>query len=199
LTPALSLHPSRCDPTDRHRAAPWRLLRSCLPPRAWPGPGDLRCSRLGRWLPLSPVSLVSPLTAIRNNTIINNNISHPPTRTGRHIHTCTSRPPCTHVLTAAQSHGLQAYMQEANAANLPCVLSFISHCLQALAGLHPNQSCLMHTTARRHPRFSLLAACCEETLAISCMHNIFRICPATDRARLLHSADTASQTLWRCI
>lgn len=65
------------------------------------------------------------------------------------------------------------------------------HTARRLLASNHSQSCLMHTTARRDPRFSLLAACCERTLAISCMYNIFRICPATDWARLLHFPDTA--------
>ena len=170
---------------------PWEApaeRRSCLP-RAH-GPGDLRCSELGSWLPVEPVEPGELLTARRNTTIIIlDNITHP--------HMRTSRPPCAQlaILTAAQPHGLYGRSECCKPALRPVIHITLPPIAvpqqQALVGLRPSQSILAHATARRHPRFSLLAACCEETLAISRMHNIFRICPATDWARLLHSSDTA--------
>jgi hypothetical protein len=133
-----------------------------------------------------------------------------------HIHLDRLAP--NHLLTAAQSRGLYAQSECCKPALHPVINITLPPIAvpqqQALAGLNPNQSCLMHITARRHPRFSLLDACCEETLAISCMHNIFPICPATDWARLLHfpeslgthlthlglwSAHSARRHAWRVI
>lgn len=158
---------SRCDPTvrHRHRAAPlpWSLLRSCLP-RACLGPGSLEiCAAAGLEVGLPPLSLVSLLTAIRNTTIITiNNITHPH----------PSRPPRTQPTLDRRSIPT-GYIYEANAANLPCILSSISHCLSSLCrssrrllasitanhasctpllGGIPGSACLLHA-ARRHLRY----------------------------------------------
>lgn len=170
---ALSLHNCNTRQAGTHAGV---FLPCRAPPP--PGPGDLRCSERA-W----KLARLSMPTRIRNHSDIAHRIdSHVQTALRGHSLLTAANPTAYEAISAIPALHPVSHI----------TLPLVAMPQQALVGCHTGQSHHLHASARRHPRFILLAACCEKTLAIYRLHNIFRICPPTDLAHQLHFPDRAS-------
>lgn len=144
--PPCGLVTSRCDPTDRRSFA-----LACRAPgpvfalqRAW------------------TLNVVSPLTALRNTTIINN-ITHPHLHAYTYIYIHLDRLAPNQLLTAAQSHGLHVRSKcckpalhpvihiTVPGACWPRIIANHASCTRPLGEI-PGSACLPHA-ARGHLRY----------------------------------------------